>query len=72
MGPGRTKPESNKHGIATMWTNYPQGRALGTGALLVGQQVPSWTDPWLRKLAFGTWNVTTLVGKVPGLLQEVE
>ena len=23
------------------------------------------SDPWLQKLAFGTWNVTSLVGKVP-------
>ncbi len=29
-------------------------------------------DPWLRILALGTWNVTSLVGKVPELVQEAE
>ena len=30
------------------------------------------SDPWLQKLALGKWNVTSLVGKEPELVREVE
>ncbi len=33
---------------------------------------PWWSDPRLWKLAIGTWNVTSLVGKELELVEEVE
>ncbi|KAK0139279.1 LINE-1 reverse transcriptase [Merluccius polli] len=33
---------------------------------------PWWSDPRLQKLALGTWNITSLVGKEPELVREVE
>ncbi|TWW59135.1 hypothetical protein D4764_06G0006650 [Takifugu flavidus] len=41
---------------------------LGTGR----RQGPWRSDPRLHKLALGTWNVTSLVGKEPELVREVE
>ncbi len=33
---------------------------------------PRQPDPWTRKLALGTWNVTSLEGKEPEIVREVE
>ncbi len=33
---------------------------------------PRQPDPWTRKLALGTWNVTSLAGKEPEIVREVE
>ncbi len=33
---------------------------------------PRQPDPWTRNLALGTWNVTSLVGKEPEIVREVE
>ncbi|KAK3568634.1 hypothetical protein QTP86_011435 [Hemibagrus guttatus] len=35
-------------------------------------QVPRRPKPWTKNLAFGTWNVTSLGGKEPELVREVE
>uniref|UniRef100_A0A3B3QR52 Endonuclease/exonuclease/phosphatase domain-containing protein n=1 Tax=Paramormyrops kingsleyae TaxID=1676925 RepID=A0A3B3QR52_9TELE len=40
---------------------------LGSGR----RRGPWWSDPRLQKLALGTWNVTTLMGKEPELVREV-
>uniref|UniRef100_A0A669BVU6 Endonuclease/exonuclease/phosphatase domain-containing protein n=1 Tax=Oreochromis niloticus TaxID=8128 RepID=A0A669BVU6_ORENI len=36
------------------------------------EQRPWWTDPRLPRLAIGTWNVTSLVGKEPEIVCEVQ
>ncbi len=36
------------------------------------RQGPQRPDLWTRKLALGMWNVTSLVGKEPELVREVE
>ena len=36
------------------------------------RQRPRQPDPWTRKLALGTWNVTSLAGKEPEIVREVE
>jgi len=36
------------------------------------KQRPWWSDPRLPKLALGTWNVTSLLGKEPELVREAE
>ncbi|CAM4690242.1 unnamed protein product [Leuciscus chuanchicus] len=36
------------------------------------RQRPRRPDPWTRKLALGTWNVTSLAGKEPEIVREVE
>ena len=41
---------------------------LGSGQ----RRGPWWSDPRLQKLALGTWNVTSLVGKEPELVRKVE
>ena len=36
------------------------------------RQGPRWSVPRLLKLAIGTWNVNSLMGKEPELVREVE
>lgn len=36
------------------------------------RQKPWWSDPWLKKLAVGMWNVTSLVRKKTELVCKVE
>ena len=36
------------------------------------RQGPWQSDPWSLKLTIGTWNVTSLMGKEPELVREVE
>ncbi|KAK0156590.1 Craniofacial development protein 2 [Merluccius polli] len=63
-GPGRAQPER-------MTRRGQRGRVqceLGGGR----RQGPWRSDPRLQKLALGTWNVTSLVGKEPELVREVE
>ena len=73
MGPGRAQPEE------ITWDPLPAGSPPAGGAKGVGCIV-SWAaaeggdlgGPILQKLALGTWNVTSLVGKEPELVREVE
>ena len=48
-----------------------QGRVLCVPGGRQGRG-PGHADPWRRGLALGTWNVTSLVGKEPELVREVE
>jgi len=74
MGPGWAKPEK------TTWSHLPvgsppAGRVIGVGCIVyravgksgvLGVQIPSIAGD------LGTWNVTSLVGKEPELVREVE
>ncbi|TWW74022.1 hypothetical protein D4764_14G0000230 [Takifugu flavidus] len=67
MESGRAQPEE------ATWDPLPVGSPPAGGAK--GQ--PEGQGPWrsdsrLHKLALGTWNVTSLVGKEPELVREVE
>ncbi len=42
----------------------------GSGSSL--RRGPRQPNPWTRKLALGTWNVTSLAGKEPEIVREVE
>ncbi|KAL7866069.1 hypothetical protein SRHO_G00113160 [Serrasalmus rhombeus] len=53
----------------------PRGSSRGSvlcGSGSVQRRGPWRSDPRLLKLAFGTWNVTSLAGKEPELVHEVE
>ncbi|KAK9514754.1 hypothetical protein VZT92_025444 [Zoarces viviparus] len=59
----------------TLWIHHPQGQASGSGAMQTGGGSggrPGRADRRQHRLALGTWNVTSLAGKEPELVQEVE
>ncbi|TWW74365.1 R2 Retrovirus-related Pol polyprotein from type I retrotransposable element [Takifugu flavidus] len=62
MESGRAQPEE------ATWDPLPVGSPPRQGR----RQGPWRSDPRLHKLALGTWNVTSLVGKEPELVREVE
>ncbi|KAI3360637.1 hypothetical protein L3Q82_002502 [Scortum barcoo] len=75
-GPGRAQPE-----MAT-WARLPVGSPprrkvhegpvqCGLGSSSRGRE-PRRPNPWNKTLAIGTWNVTSLGGKEPELVREVE
>ncbi|KAK0134372.1 Craniofacial development protein 2 [Merluccius polli] len=64
MGPGRAQPET------MMWDPLPAGSPPAGGAKGVGCNA-SWAAAEGGDLG-GTWNVTSLVGKEPELVREVE
>ena len=75
MGPGRAQPET------MTWDPLPAGSPPAGGAKGVGgnaswaggrRRGPWQSNPRLQKLALGTWKVTSLVGKEPELVREVE
>ncbi|KAI3368108.1 hypothetical protein L3Q82_007837 [Scortum barcoo] len=76
-GPGRAQPE-----MAT-WARLPvgslttrrkvhEGVQVQCGLGSSGGQGPRRPNPWTKTLAIGTWNVTSLGGKEPELVREVE
>ncbi|KAI3356707.1 hypothetical protein L3Q82_003394 [Scortum barcoo] len=75
-GPGRAQPE-----MAT-WARLPVGspprRKVHEGPVQCGlgssdvAGKPRRPNPWNKTLAIGTWNVTSLGGKEPELVREVE
>ncbi|KAI3351333.1 hypothetical protein L3Q82_005876 [Scortum barcoo] len=74
-GPGRAQPE-----MAT-WARLPvgsppAGRSMRGRCNVVWVAVvaggPRRPNPWTKTLAIGTWNVTSLGGKEPELVREVE
>ena len=74
-GPGRAQPKAMK------WDPLPAGSPPAGGGqrgrvqceLGGGRRRRPWrSDPRLQKLGLGTWNVTSLVGKEPELVREVE
>ncbi|TWW54485.1 hypothetical protein D4764_0145930 [Takifugu flavidus] len=74
MESGRTQPEEitwDPLPVGSPPAGGPRGRVhcvLGSSR----RQGPWRSDPRLHKLALGTWNVTSLVGKEPELVREVE
>ncbi|KAI3373145.1 hypothetical protein L3Q82_006466 [Scortum barcoo] len=74
-GPGRAQPE-----MAT-WARLPVG-SPPAGRSMRGRCNVVWVavvagglgrpNPWTKTLAIGTWNVTSLGGKEPELVREVE
>ncbi|TWW77601.1 hypothetical protein D4764_12G0009910 [Takifugu flavidus] len=80
---GRTSAHGVRPGTARRGNMGPPSRGLtacrrGQGGrvhCVLGssrRQEPWRSDPRLHKLALGTWNVTSLVGKEPELVREVE
>ncbi|KAI3359356.1 hypothetical protein L3Q82_002859 [Scortum barcoo] len=79
-GPGRAQPE-----MAT-WARLPVGSPpagrsmrgrcnvvwVAVVAVVAGGLDTTQPSPWTKTLAIGTWNVTSLGGKEPELVQEVE
>ncbi|TWW70619.1 hypothetical protein D4764_17G0001020 [Takifugu flavidus] len=75
MESGRAQPKE------ATWDPLPEGSPPAGGArggwvhcvLGSGRRQGPWrSDPRLHKLALGTWNVTSLVGKEPEVVREVE
>ncbi|TWW81730.1 R2DM Retrovirus-related Pol polyprotein from type II retrotransposable element [Takifugu flavidus] len=80
---GRTSAHGVRPGTARRGNMGPPSRGLTTCRRGQGGRVhcvlgssrrrgPWRSDPRLHKLALGTWNVTSLVGKEPELVREVE
>uniref|UniRef100_A0A3P8XND8 Uncharacterized protein n=1 Tax=Esox lucius TaxID=8010 RepID=A0A3P8XND8_ESOLU len=80
---GRAFPHGARPGSARTGDVGPPSRGLTThrrdhkGPVRRGsggsrRQGPRQPDLWTRKLALGTWNVTSLAGKEPELVREVE
>ncbi|KAI3354717.1 hypothetical protein L3Q82_004508 [Scortum barcoo] len=77
MGPGRAQPEMN-----ATWARLPSSRLtthrkVHEGPVQCGLgssrgRGPRRPNPWTKTLAIGTWNVTSLGGKEPELVREVE
>ncbi|TWW77322.1 hypothetical protein D4764_12G0007120 [Takifugu flavidus] len=64
-----------QHGTPFPWAHHLQEGPRGSGHCVLGssrRQGPWRSDSRLHKLALGTWNVTSLVGKEPELVREVE
>ncbi len=80
---GRASPHGVRPGSARRSDVGPPSRGLTTcrrdrkGSVLRGSggsrgRGPRQPDPWTRKLALGTWNITSLAGKEPEIVREVE
>ncbi len=74
-GSGRALPEG------VTWGHLPVGSPPAGGTVRgrcledrggSRRRGPRQPDPWTRKLALGTWNVTSLAGKEPEIVREVE
>ena len=66
---------NERRGPALQWVHHLQEGSEGAGAVGFGWK--SWAgprrpNPQMVTLAMGTWNVTSLGGKEPELVQEVE
>ncbi|KAK0147792.1 Craniofacial development protein 2 [Merluccius polli] len=73
-GPAGHSPKQRR-GTPFLPAHHQQEGPKGSGACELGggrRRVPWRSDPRLQKLALGTWNVTSLVGKEPELVREVE
>ncbi|TWW74429.1 hypothetical protein D4764_14G0004320 [Takifugu flavidus] len=68
MESGNMRPPSRGHTTCRRGQGGRLHCVLGSGR----RQGPWRSDPRLYKLALGTWNVTSLVGKEPELVREVE
>lgn len=64
--PGRAQPKEEMR----ITTCGPKGW-VKSGMCGDQRQEPWQSDPWLEKLALGTWNITSLVGKELELVCEV-
>ncbi len=80
---GQASPHGVRPGSARRSDVWPPSRGLTTcrrdrkGPVLRGsggsrRRGPRQPDPWTQKLALGTWNVTSLAGKEPEIVREVE
>ncbi|XDV39761.1 hypothetical protein PO909_008951 [Leuciscus waleckii] len=80
---GRASPHGVRPGSARRSDVGPPSRGLTTcrrdhkGLVHSGsggsrRRGPRQPDPWTRKLALGTWNVTYLAGKEPEIVREVQ
>ena len=75
MGPGWAQPKDDDVGPPSrrLTTSRRGQRGRVQCELGGGRRRGPWrSDPRLQKLALGTWNVTSLVGKEPELVREVE
>ena len=50
---------------------FRRGQCFVIWVAVIGRG-PQWPNPWTVTLAMGTWNVTSLRGKEPELVREVE
>ncbi|CAM4332564.1 unnamed protein product [Leuciscus chuanchicus] len=75
MRSGQAQPKE------AMWGRPPVGSPPAGGTVrgrcsvdraAVEGRGPRQPDPWTRKLALGTWNVTSLAGKEPEIVRDVE
>ncbi|KAI3366378.1 hypothetical protein L3Q82_000536 [Scortum barcoo] len=78
-----TRPGSARNGDvgppSSRLTHHPAGRSMRGRCNVVWVAVVAWgqgrfrrPNPWTKTLAIGTWNVTSLGGKEPELVREVE
>ncbi|XP_054863716.1 uncharacterized protein LOC129348130 [Amphiprion ocellaris] len=73
MGLGRAQPKKVTRGRRPVGPP-PTGQEIGVRCCANQGSRQEWVSrpPWWRRLALGTWNVTSLAGKEPKLVREVE
>ncbi|KAI3354155.1 hypothetical protein L3Q82_018485 [Scortum barcoo] len=76
-GPGRAQPEMAMWAWARLPVGSPPAGKVHEGPVQCGLgssrgREPRRPNPWNKTLAIGTWNVTSLGGKEPELVREVE
>ncbi|KAK3559006.1 hypothetical protein QTP86_000109 [Hemibagrus guttatus] len=75
VGLGRAQPEKNDVGPLSRRPTTRKKEHKGPVPCVLGSghgRGPQRPKPWTKNLAFGTWNVTSLGGKEPELVREVE